>query len=460
MGHLVHRLLIKIEVIRRWPGKSKSGRKFFVFQRNSCYHGADERIRLSRMHKGPQRRGPEVTARNPRWAWLRPTPLCKLGAAFVVLLYILLIVGTLGQPQASRPLTMAVDRFPESDFLCFYAASSLGWSGTPEAVYDNRLRTEEASLARGKDFSTRPFWYPPTFLLMVLPLALIPFLASLALWVLVTLGGFLLILKRICLHPLTIWVALAFPATFQNSVRGQNGFLSAIFLGGGLLLLERSPFVGGLMLGLMSYKPSLAPLIPVALLAGRHWRALGGAFTSAAAMALVSLVVFGPDIWSVYFGQLLAIGASLTPNFCLEYNTTLYALAGCFGAGARSAKILQWLVMGLLVLVVAWAWSRKGSLASQSSILILGILLFSPYVLVYDLTLLALPIAWLASQAMVRGWLPGELPMVTLGWISPFFSTFLVFMVKVPIAPIIVVSLLLLTIRRLSLEAEPDPISP
>lgn len=375
----------------------------------------------------------------------------KIVAATLILIYIIWIAGTWGRPEGERIASLACDKFPESDFLCFYAASSLVMSGTPTAVYDARLVKREATLSQGKDFCPRPFWYPPTYLLITLPLALFPFLFSLTLWGLVTLGGFLSIIKRIFPHPLTIWGALAFPATFQNLVRGQNGFLSVIFMGGGLLLLERAPFIGGFLLGVMTFKPTLAILIPVALLAGRHWRALGGATVSAISMALISLVVFGPGTWLAYIRQLPLIAANLTPDFCFEYNTTTYALAGCLGS-PELAKILQWLVMGLVVLAVTWAWFRKGSLPNQGSILILGMLLFSPYSLVYDLTLLALPIAWMGYQGVERGWLPGEMEMMVLGWFLPFFSIFLAFTAKVQIAPIVLAGLFLLSMRRLFLE--------
>ena len=70
------------------------------------------------------------------------------------------------------------------------------------------------------------------------------------------------------------WLALAFPSTLLTIVYGQNGFLSVIFLGGGLVLLDRSPIAAGIFLGFMTYKPQLALLIPIALAAGRRWQTL------------------------------------------------------------------------------------------------------------------------------------------------------------------------------------------
>lgn len=383
----------------------------------------------------------------------RSTLLCKLGAATLVLIYLLWLVGTWGRAEASRVNTMALDKLPELDFLCFYAASSLALSGKSTAVYDARLfLEEEARISQGNYSGARPFWYPPTYILIVLPLSLIPFLFSLTLWCIISLLGFLIVLKRTCPHSLTIWVALAFPATFQNAVRGQNGFLSVIFMGGGLLLLERSPYIAGLLLGLMTYKPSLAALIPVALLAGRQWRAVGGAITSAVGMALISLVVFGPETWLAYLRQLSVIAARITPDFCFEFNTTVYAAAAHFGSNPRLGKMLHWLVMGIVALAVAWSWSRKGSLANRGSILIIGMLLFPPYLLVYDLTLLALPIAWLAWQGLTTGWSAGEELLLMFGFLLPLLGPLLAAATGVQIAPFILVALVIVVLRRLSRE--------
>ena len=49
--------------------------------------------------------------------------------------------------------------------------------------------------------------------------------------------------------------------------------------------------------------------------------------------------------------------------------------------------------------MVIWTWSRQGiPLARRASVLVLGILLFTPFAFEYDLALLALPLAWLAWE--------------------------------------------------------------
>ena len=69
-------------------------------------------------------------------------------------------------------------------------------------------------------------------------------------------------------------------------MHGHNGFLTALLLGGGLILLERKPFLAGLLLGCLVYKPQFALVLPLLLLALWNWRAIAGAAVSS--LALIS----------------------------------------------------------------------------------------------------------------------------------------------------------------------------
>jgi hypothetical protein len=96
-------------------------------------------------------------------------------------------------------------------------------------------------------------------------------------------------------RPETLLVALAFPAVFVNIGHGQNGFLTAALLGGALHLLDRGPWLAGVLIGLLAYKPQFGVLIPVALLAGGRWNTIGAA-AAVAALAAISFVTLG-SVW-------------------------------------------------------------------------------------------------------------------------------------------------------------------
>src|SRR5205814_7022046 len=93
------------------------------------------------------------------------------------------------------------------------------------------------------------------------------------------------------------------PGAAVNLFFGQNGILSTVLLGGGVLLLGSRPILAGVLLGLLAYKPQLAVLAPFALLAGREWRALAAAILSQIALGLLSLLVLGAEPWFAFFDK-------------------------------------------------------------------------------------------------------------------------------------------------------------
>jgi hypothetical protein len=338
------------------------------------------------------------------------------------------------------------------DFSHYWMAATLAWGGDPTGAYNPA--TLQGALASFFGLPVKcVFSYPPTFLLFLLPLILLPYLASLAVWQLTGLTGYLLVLSRIAPHPLALWLSLTFPGVYLNFSFGQNGLLSTALLGGGLVLLDRFPLTAGLLLGLLTYKPHLAVLVPVALLAGGRWRALLSMVATAAGLALASALVLGYEVWAAawrtlsYSLQVMETGRSVS-GMVLERMTTVFAGALLLGANPGLAWVLQGMVMLGGGALVAWIWFRGTSPALGATVLVLGILLFMPYSFVYDLALLALPLAWLGWEGHTKGWLPGEKFLLIIGWGSPFFLTDLTKSLGVQFAPLILATLLALALRR------------
>jgi alpha-1,2-mannosyltransferase len=376
--------------------------------------------------------------------------------------YILCSVGlVLSAAYSKTGLTDFLDRPLGADFSHYWIASSLAQAGHPLTVYQ-APKFIAALEAFFKVAYPVPWFYPPTFLLIIYPLAFLPYLVSLVLWLTATLTAFLAVLRRIAPHPLTLWLALAFPGTFQNFFHGQNGFLTTALLGGGLGLLNHSPWVAGFLLGLVSYKPHLFALVPVALIAARRWRVLLAALSTAILLALASFLLLGQGVW-VAFWKNLALTMTLAREGLLPINKMVTIFAGLLqaGVGFSPALIIQGVVMVLVAAGVFYVWQRKISLARQASILVLGTLLFTPYAFSYDLALLALPLAWLGWEGYNAGWLPGEPGLLCLGWLLPFIAPMMA-IIKCPITPLILAALLILVVKssRAGASPAPKPINP
>jgi alpha-1,2-mannosyltransferase len=381
------------------------------------------------------------------WDWLLPKIL-SLIPKVIIIAYVVNIV-------VRWALNLPGGLLGKNDFLEFWVGSSFIIAGKPAAVYKVAQFCPALAKASGQAVSL-PCLYPPTFLLMVLPLSLLPYYSSLLVWLGLTLGAYLLVIRRSAPHPLTIWLALSFPGALININYGQNGLFSTALLGGAFLLLENSPVMAGILFGLLSYKPNFFILIPVALIAGRYWRTLWATIGSAAILVSASILAFGWEPWMAYWHiRNLPMQALQQGIASLNIMPTLFAATLMAGGNQTVAFLIQGLAMVASVGAVIWTWSRRQPLAICVSVLVIASLLFTPYAPEYELVRLAIPAAWIGWHGYQSGWLFNDKVFLFLAWITPLVSRLQAQMNMVQVTPLILVILLYLNLasRRLSAMA-------
>src|SRR6202795_467713 len=188
-----------------------------------------------------------------------------------------------------------------TDFSNVYAAGRLTWQGRPAQAYQPALQhAAEKAVFGGRDVPFYGWHYPPFFFTVAVMVAAVPYAWGLAIWLAASFAAYLAALRAILPGPETLLIAAAFPAVFVNIGHGQNGFLTAALLGGALHWLDRRPWLAGVLIGLLAYKPQFGVLIPVALLAGGRWSCIAAAAASVAALLAVTTVTLGGDIWQAF----------------------------------------------------------------------------------------------------------------------------------------------------------------
>ncbi|HYB90083.1 MAG TPA: glycosyltransferase family 87 protein [Candidatus Binataceae bacterium] len=339
------------------------------------------------------------------------------------------------------------------DFINPYAASIAALKGDPAAVYDiHRQHLQEMAAMGGRDTGVLGFHYPPTYLLMVLPLSMLPFFASWVVFESVTLAGYLVVLRRIARIPLGLWLAITFPAVIINFMCGQNGFLTTALIGGGLLILGRWPLLAGLLFGLMTYKPQFAVLIPLALIAARRWRALTATAISAILFASVSSAVLGAPVWRAFFSSIAFTQKIVLEHGAIDFSSlqTIFGAIRMWGGGIGVSYVFQAAVAIYAASAVVWIWRTGCPFALKCAALAAGSLMVSPYVLQYDLVLLALPIAWLGIEGFEKGFLPYEKIVLLVAWAVPRIALPVSQIAGIPIGPIVIIALMTVIVRRAS----------
>ena len=284
-----------------------------------------------------------------------------------------------------------------TDFVSFWAAGKLVLQGHPTDAYDWAIH-KAAAVQNGVDFKGHfTFQYPPTFLMVTPALALIPYPAALVAWMAV---GLLLYLSAIRLITRT-WTAtlaaLAWPAVFWNIVVGQNGFLTAALLGAGIALIEKRPALSGILFGLLTCKPQFGLLIPVALIAGRHWRVIGWAALSTAALAAISTAILGTDSWVAFVGSAFRINDAILVDGGTDFSKlqSVYGYVRALGGGSAAAWTAHGFFVLLLCAGVIWIWRKDTAFDLKAAALATATILASPYAFIYDFAALAIPLAFL-----------------------------------------------------------------
>jgi len=355
------------------------------------------------------------------------------------------------------PLTLKHGADPQGnplgcDFVVFWSASHLGLGGHAAAAYDPQMlfEVERQQALPQIDFKAQSTWqYPPGFLLLVLPLALLPYFPSLLLYLLGTLAVYAAVVRSILPRPGSLLPVLAAPAVFINAGGGQNGFITAALISAALLSLQSRPAWAGLLIGLLTIKPQLGLLLPLALIGGRHWRALLFACLGALAWQGLSLAVLGADTLQAFLSRLPVVAGWLADGLMpMKKMPTVYALLRLLGAPAAAAYAAHAVVAFLAAIAVAWIWWRRLDRSLCYAALIVGTLLVSPYLYDYDLVLLAPALMWFAEYALRRGWKRGEREVMVVAWLMPGLVVALYALLHVQLAVLALLALFGVILRR------------
>lgn len=382
----------------------------------------------------------------------------RIAAAFcgVIGLYDTLYVSFLlsGGPRIGPFMDVL---FP--DFLVFHAAVRAFLEGKLALVYDIDAFTQFQNVIYADRFPGtvlfRPFFYPPTWLLMLLPLGLLAVGPAYGVFMIATAAaatafegrrdwwGWLAVVSS----PAAVWVVLA----------GQNTFLSLACFYGGLRLLDRSPAAAGILLGLLSYKPQIWVLVPLALLAARQWRALAWTAGTVAVLSLASLGVFGLDFWLAFVDAMREAGSANVANIMFKriymHMTTLVAAARIVGLSPGVAGAIQLAGAAVAVAAVWFAFRRHRPSEARIAVLVTATFLVSPYTLNYDLLLLMPAAVALFRRGAALGFYPLERLVYFVLWLMPTAGMVLN-RLDLPIMPVVILLFGAIAWARLQAESK------
>lgn len=323
------------------------------------------------------------------------------------------------------------------DFLSYWGAAVLTISGHASEAYDvARHHTVQEQVF---EFHKRmPFAYPPPYLLVILPFGFIPYALAASTWIGTTMALYTVAVRR--WMPDFLAAAIAFPPVAVCGIVGQNGFLTAALFIGGMSVFAKQPFLAGAILGSLAIKPQLGLLLPLALIAGREWRAFAGAATTVIGFILLSLIAFGLASWRGFLNMTPLVGSITTEGLVGWYKmASVFASLRLAGVPAPFAWAIHAGCAALAATLVWRFWRGTSDAFARAAILAPASALVSPYLYLYDQVMLVISFYWLVRSGANRGLLIALflLPLATLAqfWLpNPSLN----------LAPLVPLSLMLL----------------
>ena len=346
-------------------------------------------------------------------------PYCLYGWAW-------LIATGIGYHGAIRPLYNALGW----DWAIFHTAARAWYDGSLAHIYDQVWLNEalKAAFTHGlyESLSYPAFHYPPTFLLLLIPFGALSFATSYALAQVLTFSGLVCALKRFTGQTQQFWFyavsLLVCPASSNNVMAGQNVFLIAALYVVGFGLLDAQPLLAGAVMGIASFKPQLALMVPFALLGARNWRALTGAAASALLLVLVSVLVFGWGIWEQWFALMLYPRHDVVYtgiDWGRMWDDSVFTIATLLGASKAVANVIQASATLAAAACVFLAYRRPMADDLRFAVFLAASVVGSPHVSPYDMILLAYAATILVWNLLQEEFRPAAFVIPLAAWLLP-----------------------------------------
>lgn len=307
--------------------------------------------------------------------------------------------------------------FTSADYPAIALASRLVSSGHGAQLYDFKAQLQEQNklFSEGYIVADRarlayPYPYAPFIAVLWSPLSGVSPLTGMALWDLLNIagmaGGLWFLLASLPLLKVTRLVLLLAAVTslpfIVNLQQGQSSGATMLGLAVGVALLRRGrDLPAGMAFGLLLLKIQWLPLLGVALLWKRRWRALLGLAVTGAALMAITLLTMGTGWIEPYIGvvaraQKFDSELLLDPGYSHSLTGALFALLGMGNGGLisllNSAATL--LLAGLLLYLWRKPWQPgTAQWDAQMAVTVLAAIFTTLQLNTHDLSLLVLPAA-------------------------------------------------------------------
>ncbi|NBE07058.1 glycosyltransferase family 87 protein [Paragemmobacter ruber] len=305
-----------------------------------------------------------------------------------------------------------------TDIDTFWLAGWLYWDGRLDDAYrTTTLFAAQATVLDSESFM--PYTYPPQYNFLSVALGAVPIWISYAIFVPLSFALYVVAVRNLAPGHLGLVFLLIFPAILVNVRTGQNGLLVA-----GLVALAARGIIAphlraGFALGLAAIKPHIAIGIGAAAILTGQWRLAALAIATCLVTLAAAAAVFGTEMFTLMLSASAeAMGFLKMGVYPLHRMVSVYAFLRSFGAPAELALAVQSIFALLTVGGLLFMAYRRVDRVVLVAAAIVAPLFISPYAYDYDMTLVGVALALLATRLIARA-RPGQMTILLgLLWVA------------------------------------------
>ena len=296
-----------------------------------------------------------------------------------------------------------------ADFVHFYTLGHLTATHRIDAIYDiQTLHDAQVALVPASKPDLYPPVYPPQAALLFTPFSGWSYRPALLIWSAMTIALYGVIVwsvwrrvaDRLSNRRLIVAAAMVFPPFWNLVLFGQISiFIVAAFWLGWLALERGRAYLAGAAFGLLALKPQFGIPLAAIVLACGEWRMLAGAVASVATQAVIIWSAMGTSMFTAFAGSLRI---TLTYVDLLEAKPFMsHSLRAITRLLPNAIGVPLWLALSTIVLwYTVRVWKSDAPVRVRLGVVMLASLLVNPHVIVYDVTLLALPLLWFGAYML------------------------------------------------------------
>jgi Glycosyltransferase family 87 len=300
------------------------------------------------------------------------------------------------------------------DFLQFYVGAMLVQHGQTDQLFDWQVARDLMHQIAPQWKYALPMVYGPQMALGFSPFSRLSFLTAATLWVMLASGIYFVccyMTWRVCPqlsgYRRLFWLlALAYPPFFEFVIRGQiSALVVACFTVAYFAWRERRPWIAGIALGCLVFKPQFLVAIPIVFLLARAWTEFFATLFSAGAQLGLCWLRFGTNVMRQYVTTLAHLPKLIAATETDKAHALMHSLRSFWSLliSSRDLALALYLISALAVFgLTIRSWNSAGPLSLRFTALVVCATLVNPHLFVYDLLALAPALILLADWILEK----------------------------------------------------------